>query len=159
VLLTFVGSVHNPVIMLGMLVKVLCRDSVAARRRLPREGNVPFEDLMRGASDFNVRTVTIEALTTRRHLLPIAVRIVTEITTIRSAGLSWSHDTYCIAGEVGVAIPGERIGTRSLVGRVTPLFCTAPALSHRHVRWGDHSFQQFFGTMLAEAGLLDAASG
>jgi hypothetical protein len=65
-LLTFVGSINNPKIMLGMLVKVLCRDSIAARRRLPRESNVTFEDLMRSASDFDVRTVTVETLTSLR---------------------------------------------------------------------------------------------
>jgi hypothetical protein len=32
--------------MLGMLVKVLCSNSIATRRRLPRESNVTFEDLM-----------------------------------------------------------------------------------------------------------------
>ena len=75
--MTFVSSVHNPKIMLGMLVKVLCGDSIATRRRLPREGNVTFEDLMRGASDFDVRTVTVEILTSMRYLLPITVGIVT----------------------------------------------------------------------------------
>ena len=59
VLVTFDGSVHNPKIMLGMLVKVLRDDSIAARRRLAREGNVTFEDLMRATSNFDVRTVTI----------------------------------------------------------------------------------------------------
>jgi hypothetical protein len=101
VLLTFISSVHNPKVMLCMLVKVLCRDSIATRRRLPREGNVSLEDLMGRASDFNVRTVTIETLTSRRYLLPIAVGIITIITTIRSVGLSCSHDTFCIDGEVG----------------------------------------------------------
>jgi hypothetical protein len=67
---------------LGMLVKVLCRDSIATGRRLSREGNVTFEDLMRGASDFDVRAVAVETLTSLRHLLPIAVEIVTVITTI-----------------------------------------------------------------------------
>ena len=62
-LMTFVGSVHNPKIMLCMLIKVLCGDSIATRRRLPSEGNVTFEDLMRSASNFDVRTVTIEGLT------------------------------------------------------------------------------------------------
>jgi hypothetical protein len=33
--------------------------------------------------------------------LPIPVGIVTVITTIWSAGLSCSHDTFCIDGEVG----------------------------------------------------------
>ena len=93
VLMTFVSSVHNPKIMLGMLVKVLRGDSIATRRRLPREGNVTFEDLRRVASDFDVRTVAIEGLTSVRYLLPITVRVVTVIATTRSAGLSWSHDT------------------------------------------------------------------
>jgi hypothetical protein len=64
--MTFISSVHNPKIMLGMLVKVLCGDSIAARRRLPREGNVTFKDLMKGAPDFDIRTVTIEGLTSAR---------------------------------------------------------------------------------------------
>src|SRR6516162_4133517 len=99
VLMTFVGSVHNPKI---MLVKVLCGDAIAARRRLPREGDVTFEDLMSVASDFDIRTVTFEGLTSVRNRLPITVGIVTVIATMRSSGLSWSHDTCCIAGGVGL---------------------------------------------------------
>ena len=100
-LLTFISSVHYPIVMLGMLVEVLCRDAVATGRRLPRKGDVAFENLMRRTSDFDVRTVTIETLTSRRHLLPIAVGIVTVIATIWSAGLSCSHAAFCIDGEVG----------------------------------------------------------
>ena len=94
-LMTFVSSVHNPKIMLCMLIKVLCGDSIATRRRLPSEGNVTFEDLMRGASNFDVRTVTIEGLTSIRYLLWVAIGIVVVIVivTIWSPGLSWSHDT------------------------------------------------------------------
>ena len=88
VLMTLVSSVHNPKIMLGMLVKVLCGDAIATRRRLPREGNVTFEDLMRGTSDFDVRTVTLEILTSMRYLLPIMVGIVAVIATMRSSSLS-----------------------------------------------------------------------
>ena len=95
-LMAFVSSVHNPKIMLGMLIKVLCGDSIATRRRLPCEGNVTFEDLMRAASDFDVRTVTIEGLTPVRYLLPITVGSIAVIATIWSAGLSCSHDTCCI---------------------------------------------------------------
>jgi len=76
-----------------MLIKVLRGDSIATRRRLPSEGNVTFEDLMRGASDFDARTVTIEGLTSVRYLLSVTVGIVTVIAPIWSAGLSWSHDT------------------------------------------------------------------
>jgi hypothetical protein len=86
--------------MLGMLVKVLCGDPIATRRGLPREGNVTFEDLMSGAPDFGVRTITIKGLTSVRYLLPITVGIVSGIATIRSAALSWSHDT-CVDGEIG----------------------------------------------------------
>jgi hypothetical protein len=101
VLLTFISSVHYPKVMLGMLVEILCRDPIATRRRLPRKGNVAFEDLMRRASDFDVRAVAVETLTSLRHLLPIAVGIVTVITAIRSAGLSCSHAAFCVDGEVG----------------------------------------------------------
>jgi hypothetical protein len=102
--MTFVSSVHNPKIMRGMLVKVLCGHSIATRRCFPREGNVTFEDLMRGASDLDVRTVTIEIVTSLRYLLPITVRIVTVIATTRSAVLSCSHETFCINGEFGSLI-------------------------------------------------------
>ena len=101
VLLTFISSVHNPKVMLGMLVKVLCCYAITTRRRLPREGNVTLEDLMRRASDFDVRTVTIVTLTSQRHQLPVAVGIITIITTIRPVGLSCSHDTLAFDSEVG----------------------------------------------------------
>jgi len=94
--MSFVSSIHHPKIMLGMLVKVLCSNSIATRRRLPRESNVTFEDLMRRASDFDVRTVAIEILTSVRYRLPMTVGIVTVITTIRPAGLSCSHETFAL---------------------------------------------------------------
>ena len=65
----------------------------ATRRRLPPKANVTFEDLMSGASDFDVRAVTIEGLTSVRYLLSATVGIVTVIVNIWSPGLSWSHDT------------------------------------------------------------------
>jgi hypothetical protein len=93
VLMTFVSSVHNPKIMLSMLVKVLCSDSIATRRRLSSEGDITLEDLMRVASDFDIRTVTIEGLTSVRYLLSATVGIVTVIAARWSSGLSWSHNT------------------------------------------------------------------
>jgi hypothetical protein len=89
--MTFVSSVHNPKIMLSMLVKVLCSDPITTRRRLSGEGNVTFEDLMRVASNFDVRTVTIEALISVRYLLSATIGIVTVIAAMWSPGLSWSH--------------------------------------------------------------------
>jgi hypothetical protein len=79
--------------MLSMLVKVLCSDSIATRRRLSSEGNVTFEDSMRGATYFEFRAVTIEGLTSVRYLLLGAVGIITVSAAIWSPGLSWSHDT------------------------------------------------------------------
>src|SRR5712671_2999653 len=79
--------------MLSVLVKVLCSHSIITRRRLPSEGNVTFEDLMRGASNFDVRTVTVEGLTSVRYLLSVAIGIVIVTVTIWSPGLSWFHDT------------------------------------------------------------------
>jgi hypothetical protein len=142
VLLTVVGSVHDPKIVLGMLVKVLCRDSIATGRRLSREGNVTFEDLMRGASDFDVRAVAVKTLTSLRHLLPISVEIVTVITTIRAAVLSCSHDTFCTDDEIG-SLTKQSAQTRSIMERVALLFRKAPALSRRNVRRAARHFQRF----------------
>jgi len=126
VLMTLVSSVHNPKIMLGMLVKVLRGDSIATRRRLPREGNVTFEDLRRVASDFDVRTVAIEGLTSVRYLLSITVRVVTVIATTRSAGLSWSHDTCCIDEKLNrYPMRAYRNTSVAEADGVAPLFCTA----------------------------------
>jgi len=125
-LMTFVSSVHNPKIMLGMLVKVLRGDSIATRRRLPREGNVTFEDLRRVASDFDVRTVAIAGLTLVRYLLSITVRVVTVIATTRSAGLSWSHDTCCIDEKLNrYPMRAYRNTSVAEADGVAPLFCTA----------------------------------
>src|SRR5262252_4081608 len=98
VLVTFGSSVLNAKIMLGMLVKVFRGDSIATCRRLPREGDVTFEDLMSATSNFDVRTVTIEGLTSVRYLLPITVRILTVRAAMRSASLSWSHHACRIDG-------------------------------------------------------------
>ena len=146
VMLTFVSRVHNSKIMLGMLIKVLCGHAIATRRRLSREGSVTFEDLMRGASDLDVRSGTIETVTSLRDLWPITVRIVTVITTMRSAVLSCSHETFCVDGKLD-RFPNRACGTPSQSGGVGPLFCGALAPSRRYVRWGRPYFQQFFGTM------------
>jgi hypothetical protein len=107
--------------MLGMLVKVLCGHAIATRRRLAREGSVTFEDLMRGASDLDVRTVTLEIVTSLRYLLPITVRIVTVITTMRPAVLSCSHETFCIDGEVAT-LSNESVSETFAVGQCRAAF-------------------------------------
>jgi hypothetical protein len=123
--MTFVSSVHYPKIMLSMLVKVLCSDSIATRRRLPREGNVAFEDLMMSASNFDVRTVTIEGLTSVRYLLSATVGIVTVIVAIWSPGLSWSHDTLYVDERLDrYPVRAYRNASVAESEGVAPLFCT-----------------------------------
>ncbi len=150
--MTFVSSVHNPKIMLSVLVKVLCSHSITTRRRLPSEGNVTFEDLMRGASNFDVRTVTIEGLTSIRYLLSVAIGIVIVIVivTIWSPGLSWSHDTLHFDEWLDrYPVRAYRGTPRWRSPKVSRRFSrTAPSsLSRRHARWGRPYFQQFFGAM------------
>ena len=152
-LMTLVSGVHDPKIMVGMLVKVLRGDSIATRGRLARKGNVTFEDLMRGTSDFDVRTVTIEGLTSVRYLLPMPVGIVTVIATMRSAGLSWSHDTCCVDGEIGPLSSGGISEPTSGVGRCRTAFLyQRKALSRRHPRWRCLYLQQVFGAMPRRSG-------
>jgi hypothetical protein len=129
VLVTFGSSVFDAKIMLGMLVKVLRGDSIATRRRLPREGDVTFEDLMSATSNFDVRTVTIEGLTSVRYLLPITVSIITVMAAMRSASLSWSHHTCRIDGGFR-SLSNESISGPLLAEAegVAPLFFTSAKL-------------------------------
>jgi hypothetical protein len=158
VLVTFGSSVHNAKIMLGMLVKVLRADSIATRRRLAREGNVTFKDLMRATSNFDVRTVTIEGLTSVRYLLPVTVGIITVMATMRSAGLSWSHDTCRIDGEIG-SLSNESISNPSLAEAegVAPLFRTSAKLfGAGTVDWAVFISNRFLVQRPTEAGLIGA---
>jgi hypothetical protein len=140
--------------MLGMLVKVLRGDSIATRRRLAREGNVAFEDLMRATSNFDVRTVTIKDLASVRYLLPTTVGIITVKATMRSAGLSWSHDTCRIDGEI--ASLSNEIIFEPLPGggrRCRTAFMYQPkARWRRHPRWRRLYLQQVFGAMPHRSG-------
>ena len=145
--------------MLGMLVKVLRGDSIATGRRLAREGNVTFEDLMRATANFDVRTVTIEDLTSVRHLLPITVGIIiTVMATMRSAGLSWSHDTCRIDGEIGSS-SNESIPNPSLAEAegVAPLFRTSAKLfGAGTLDWAVFISNGFLVQRPTEAGLIGA---
>ena len=151
------SGVHHPKIMLGMLVKVLHGDWIATRR-LARKGKVTFEDLMSATSDFDVRTVTIEGLTPVRYLLPITVGIVTVIATMRSAGLSWSHDTCCVDGEIGSLssesasepLPSGAGGCR------TASLDQRNALSRRHPSSAVFISNRFLVQCPIEAGLIGA---
>ncbi len=96
--------IHDAEIVLGMLVEVLCRYTIAARRRLACERDISLEHLVRIAADLDARTIAVERLHPVRHARPIriiAVRVVWVIGVVRvtpaSLVLSWSHDTFEIA--------------------------------------------------------------
>jgi len=156
VLMTLVSGVHDPKIMVGMLVKVLRGDSIVTRRRLARKGNVTFEDLMGGTSDFDVRTVTIEGLASVRYLLPITVGIVTVIATMRSAGLSWSHDTCALIEKLeGYPAKAYPNLTPAESEGVAPLFCTSAKLFRAGALDGAVRISnRFLVQCTAEAGLI-----
>ena len=86
--------------------------------------------------------------------MPMPVGIVTVIATMRSAGLSWSHDTCCVDGEIG-SLSNESISQPlpSGVGRYSTAFLYQhKALSRRHPRWRRSYLQQVFGAMPRRSG-------
>ena len=86
--------------------------------------------------------------------MPIPVGIVTVIATMRSAGLSWSHDTCCVDREIG-SLSNESISELlpSGVGRYRTAFLyERKALSSRHPRWRWLYLQQVFGAMPRRSG-------
>ena len=82
-----------------------------------------------------------------RYLLPIAVGIITFKATMRSAGLSWSHDTCCIDGEIG-SLSNESISEPLPSGGGgcrTAFPYKRKALWRRHPRLGRLYLQRVFG--------------
>jgi hypothetical protein len=143
--------------MLGMLVKVFSGHSIATRGHLPRKGNVTFEDLMRGAADFHVRTVTIEVVTSLRCLLPITVRIVAVLKSARSAILSCSHEPFTLIVNVGYyRMWAYRKHLRNRM--VWHLFFCAPARSHSSLDGLVLISNNFLMQCSAESGLGVAVS-
>ena len=88
--------VHYAKIILGMLVKILGRDLVAARRRLTRQCYISLENLIGVPANFDVWTAAFETLNSVRRPLSVMVRIILIITAARSLVWAWSHGTYLI---------------------------------------------------------------
>jgi hypothetical protein len=93
-----------------------------------------------------------------RYLLPITVGIVAVIATIRSAGLSWSHDTCCVDGEIG-SLSDESVSEHSRGGGTR--CCAAFLLSAKLFRAGTLDglvliSNSFLVQWPAEAGLIGA---
>jgi hypothetical protein len=75
-----------------------------------------------------MRTGTIKIVTSLRYLLSITVRIVSVITTMRSAVLSCSHETFCIDGEIS-SLSNESPSDTFIVGRYRAAFSAQRQLS------------------------------
>src|SRR4029453_10196826 len=60
--LPFALGVHDPVVVLGVLVQILRRDPVAARLSLPRQRDVALEHLIPVAANLESRAVALEGL-------------------------------------------------------------------------------------------------
>lgn len=54
--------IHDPKIMLGVLIQVFRRDAVAAGLRLARQGDIALEHLIRAAANLYARAVAVEGL-------------------------------------------------------------------------------------------------
>src|ERR1700751_6043519 len=61
-LIALATRVINAKIVLGMLVEILGRYSIAARRRFARQDEVPLEYLVGAATDLDVGSVAVECL-------------------------------------------------------------------------------------------------
>ena len=69
-------SAHNTKVMLGMLEEIFGSDSVAARRRLTRQGYISLENLIGVTANFDVWAVAFESLNSVRHPLSVMVWII-----------------------------------------------------------------------------------
>ena len=73
--------IHNPKIVLSMLIQILRGNSVAARDRFTRQCHVSLENLIGVPANFDIRTIAFESLNSVRHPLSVMVRIVPIIAT------------------------------------------------------------------------------
>src|SRR5579862_7171550 len=69
--LALAQRIHDPEIMLGVLIEVFRRHPVAARLRLPRQRDVTLEYLIRVAAYFDARPVAVERLDAMRQARPV----------------------------------------------------------------------------------------
>ena len=71
--LALTQRIHDPEIMLGVLIEVFRRDPIAGGLRLPRQRDITLENLISIAPDFYAWPVAVESLGTMRRARPVAV--------------------------------------------------------------------------------------
>jgi hypothetical protein len=61
-LIAVAAGVRDAEVVLGVLIEIFDVDTVTANRSFPSERNVPLENLMGAATDFDVGAIAVEAL-------------------------------------------------------------------------------------------------
>ena len=96
-------GLHDPIVVLGMLVEVLGSDAIARGRGLARQRDIALENLIGVAPDFDAGAIAIEGLhpvrRTRTPIAAIVVVLAAHVVGIVVAApatlvLTWSHDTF-----------------------------------------------------------------
>jgi len=118
--------IHNAEIVLRVLIQIFRCDPVSARRRLTCERDIAFEDLVRVAPDFDVRTVAVKSLDPMRHSRTVVVLVIPVVAAARAFVWTWSHDACLIAVDIIGSLSGRSIPLAPLgcLRWVLPL-CTA----------------------------------
>ena len=115
--------IHDPVVVLGVLVQILRRDPVAAGLSLARHRDVALEHLIRVAANLDARAVALEGLRAVRRTRPAVVvghhaAAATTVAAARSILLSWPHDTCLNRDEQrDLLVQGSAIGRVYSSGR------------------------------------------
>src|SRR6185312_1298571 len=97
-------GLHDPIVVLGMLVEVLGSDAIARGRGLARQRDIALENLIGIAPDFDAGAIAIEGLHPVRRTRTTVVATVVVLTAAHVVGiviaapatlvLTWSHDTF-----------------------------------------------------------------
>jgi hypothetical protein len=102
VVLAFAVRLHDPVIMLGVLIEVLGGDAVARRGGLARHGDIALEHLIGVAANLDAGAAAVEILRTIGRARSAVVLVITAATAAhhvvvtaapRPILLAWSHVT------------------------------------------------------------------
>jgi hypothetical protein len=89
-------GIHHSKVMFSVLVQILGRDPIAARRGLARQGYVSFKYLIGVAANFDIWSIAVESLNAVRHARAVMMWIIPIVTAARSLVWTWSHDTCLI---------------------------------------------------------------
>ena len=89
---------HDAIVVLGVLVEIFRRDSIAGRSRFTRHGDIALEHLVGVAADLHGRSARIEALHAMRRApaaLPVLGVAAHHVATATPAILlAWSHESF-----------------------------------------------------------------